>query len=121
MKKLLVWAIFPVMTGCVSTKEASVQDNSALMLGEAAYFTSRCPNLKQSQQRSALIVACLSNKANVSECKTPDGRPLAADIVIGVSKSKQEFGSLSEAQVCRIADERYGKNGSHFRNLLILR
>jgi hypothetical protein len=119
MNKPILGMLILMLTSCVSPGEPTNQTDSVLMLGEAAYFTTRCPTLKQDQQRSALIVACLFNNTEVSKCTTADGRPLAVDVTLGSSKARKEFSSMPSEQVCHIADERYGKNGSRFKNLLV--
>ncbi|MBA1155092.1 hypothetical protein [Microvirga mediterraneensis] len=119
MKRLAALALVFVLGGCVSARQLPDDANPALMVGEAAYLTTRCPKLKQERQMDALVVACLLNKANGIDCPTAMTRHLETDLLKGMVKAKQEFASIPDAQVCRTATERYGKNGSRFKNMLI--
>jgi hypothetical protein len=119
LKRLTAVAFISVLAGCVSTRQLPDNANPALMVGEAGYFTTRCPKLKQERQMDALVVACLLNKANGVDCPSAMKRHLETDLVMGRIKAKQEFADMSDAQVCRIATERYGKNGSRFKNMLV--
>jgi hypothetical protein len=119
IKKLAAVSLMSVLSACASTRQLPDNANPALMVGEAAYFTTRCPKLKQERQMDALVVACLLNKANGVDCPAAMKRHLETDLVRGMVKAKQEFASMADAQVCRTATERYGKNGSRFKNMLV--
>jgi hypothetical protein len=119
MKRLAAVALTSVLAACVTTRQLPDNANPALMVGEAAYFTTRCPKLKQERQVDALVVACLLNKANGIDCPTAMKRHLEIDLLRGMVKAKHEFASMPDAQVCRTATERYGKNGSRFKNMLV--
>jgi hypothetical protein len=119
MKRFVAAALLSLLAACASTQRLPDNANPALMVGEAAYFTTRCPKLKQQRQMDALVVACLLNKANGVDCPTAMRRHLETDLLRGMTKAKQEFASLPNAQVCHAATERYGKNGSRFKNMLV--
>jgi hypothetical protein len=119
MKKFVFGVLALTLAGCATTRQLPDNANPALMLGEAAYFTTRCPKLKQERLKDALVVTCLLNKAAGIDCPTMMKRRLVTDLLRGAAKAEQEFKSVPAAKVCRAAIERYGRNGSHFKNMLV--
>lgn len=119
IKNLLVALFVVALAGCVSTRQLPDEANPALMVGEASYFATRCPTLKQQRQMDALVVACLLNKVNGIDCQQAMKQRLVTDLLKGSDKAKQEFAATPDAQVCRIAVERFGKSGSRFKNMLV--
>ena len=119
MKKLALGVLVLVLAGCASTRRLPDEVNPALMVGEAAYFTTRCPELRQERQMDALVAACLMNKANGIDCPTAMRQRLESDVLKGMVRAKREFDHAPNIQVCRAASERYGKHGSRFKNMLV--
>ena len=119
ISSLVAASVMLLLAGCVSTRQLPDEANPALMIGEASYLATRCPNLRQQRQKDALIVACLLNKANGINCQRAMERRLLTDLQKGVARARDEFESRPDPQVCRIASERYGKSGSRFKNMLV--
>ncbi|MEE1609712.1 hypothetical protein [Microvirga sp. CF3016] len=118
---LAVAAAIFLLGGCVSAARIPDEKNPAMFYGEASYFASRCPRLQQHRFLDTAFTYCLSNKIYAGGCDKSMTENFFADQARGEARARGEFASTSDEQVCRVAQERFGPNGSRFAKVLLPR
>ncbi|WP_262029453.1 hypothetical protein [Microvirga sp. Mcv34] len=114
-------AAIVILGGCVSVSRIPDEKNPAIFYGEASYLASRCPKLAQHRFLDAAFTYCLSNKIYAGGCERRMTENFFADQARGEARAREEFASMKDEQVCRIAQERFGPNGSRFAKVLLPR
>jgi hypothetical protein len=105
--------------GCVSVARIPEEKNPAVFMGEASYFASRCPKLQQDRVIDGMLAYCLANKVYAGGCEKKAVDNFFEDEKRGRAQAQATYSSMPDDQVCRIAEERYGKKGSRFVGMLV--
>lgn len=123
MKKLFrgvaVCLLTLLMTACVTQNRIPDEHRTDLFYGEAIYFQSRCSQYKSVDFKRAVFAYCLANKAYNSGCSAKAAaRNFLKGSAEGLNAAKAKYTAMSDKQVCKIAESRFGKNGTVYKNML---
>lgn len=87
-----------------------------LFTGEAMYLHGRCPQYKEVDVVKAALGYCLMSKVADRKCGMAEN--FMRGMEAGSAAAAARYSSMPDAQVCQIAEELYGPNGSKQKNLL---
>lgn len=122
---ILILSTILLLAGC-SPRLATMPDkiNFSFMTGEAIYLQTRCPQYKVGDMDKAakahIVITIIANRGNLRSLNADTFlQQTARDLVRGMRQAQIEFAGTPINEVCKIAFNRYGPNGSKAKNLLM--
>gem|GEM_PF-854012 len=109
------------LTACAPQRQEITMSEVGLALGEAKYLVSQCPKLQIDENRlkAGLLVECLLNKANGRVCEKTMVRDFKISLVAGMVRAGAEYGKLPAQRQCQIATQKFGRDGTSFKGLIV--
>ncbi|WP_143348384.1 hypothetical protein [Ensifer adhaerens] len=109
-----------MLTACTAVNRIPEEHRMDKHYGEASYFMSRCPQYKSLELKGAVFAYCLANKAYNTGCNPKQMANAFLDGALASEKTtKARYENVPTEKVCSVAEARYGKNGSVFKQLMI--